>query len=114
MRLGAWVVVLATLPVFLLGACAGKWPAASRTPVEHPVTIDGSAYVLSQITAGTWTVVPAAIAGSSQASTISAAHRASLVKAIEATSGCSVSSSNYSRQGAQLDAQVDCGTRWGY
>lgn len=107
------MVALATLPAFLLAACAGNWPALSRTPVEHPVTIDGTAYVITQITAGTWTAVPAASPGSGQAGTISAAHRTSLVRAIETTSGCRVTSNNYSRQGTQLDAQVDCGGRGG-
>ena len=35
--------------------------------------------------------------------------RAVLIDAIAKTSGCKVTDVNYSRDGLQLDAQVDCG-----
>ena len=35
--------------------------------------------------------------------------RAALIDAVARTSGCKVTDVNYSRDGLQLDAQVDCG-----
>jgi hypothetical protein len=37
--------------------------------------------------------------------------RAALLQAIEQRSGCKVTDSDYSRNGTQLDAQVDCASR---
>ena len=74
-------------------------------PPAHKVSLDGETYLLKQITESTWTVNST---GSMQTLAASAASTASLRKAVEITSGCKVTDSDYSRQGRQFDAQVDC------
>lgn len=95
--------VLIALATFCLGACA--WVAA---PAGHKVSVGGEPYVLSQLTAGTWTAISTAVVAPS-ASRPSV--QAALVQAIEQASGCKVTGSDYSREGRQLDAQIDCGSR---
>ena len=63
-------------------------------------------YIISQLTAGTWT---ASTSGTAEVMSIQT--RTSLLAAIEKTSGCKVTDSDITRQGLQLDAQVDCGNR---
>lgn len=95
--------VLIALVTLCLGACA--WVAA---PAGYKVSVEGEPYVLSQLTAGTWTAISTAVVAPS-ARRPSA--QAALVQAIEQASGCKVTGSDYSREGRQLDAQVDCGSR---
>ena len=80
----------------------------SNEPVAHTVHVNGDAYVLKQITAGTWT---ATAAGSLKTLAGTSAGTAHLQEAVEKTSGCKVTDSDYSREGKQFDAQVDCGSR---
>lgn len=96
--------VLIALATLCLGACA--WVAA---PAGYKVSVEGEPYVLSQLTAGTWTAISTAVVAPPSASRPSL--QAALVQAIEQASGCKVTGSDYSREGRQLDAQVDCGSR---
>ncbi|MDB5967482.1 MAG: hypothetical protein JWQ72_3982 [Polaromonas sp.] len=89
---------LLALTACLLGACTSGQGTG--------VTVSGENYVISQLTASTWT---ATVAGPARALSTSALSRRELLGAIEKTSGCKVTDSDYSRQGQQLDAQVDCG-----
>ena len=71
--------------------------------------IGGDAYSITQITASTWT---ATAPGSSKPLASNAASKAELLDAIEKASGCKVTDSDYSHHGTQLDAQVECGSRF--
>jgi len=95
---------LITLAALCLGACAVLSP-----PDGYRVSVEGEPYVLSQLTAGTWTAIATRPMPSSSVSKPSA--QAALVQAIEQASGCKVTGSDYSREGRQLDAQVNCGSR---
>lgn len=90
----------------LLVACS----TATQNPALPAATmqIGGEAYVIRQLTAGTWT---ASSKAGDKTLPATPAGRAALRDAIEKTSGCKVSDSDYSRAGMQFDAQVDCGSR---
>lgn len=76
-------------------------------PVAHPVKVNGQTVILKQITEGTWTAnSPANLPTLANTS----ANVAALSKAVETTSGCKVTDSDFTRQGQQFDAQVDCGS----
>ena len=92
--------------VLCLVACAGK--AALDAPLERTMRIGGDAYVISQITAVTWS---AAGTRSTNELTEKSSSRLALLSEIERLSGCKVTNSDYSRQTKQLDAQVDCAGR---
>ena len=87
-----------------LSACAMLPPPGG--PQAYKVSVNGETYVLSQLTASTWV---ATSAGIPKALLNTAAGQAGLRQAIEKTSGCTVTDSDYSREGRQFDAQVDCG-----
>ncbi|MDB5928567.1 MAG: hypothetical protein JWR60_274 [Polaromonas sp.] len=87
-----------------LGACS-LLPLAGE-PVAHNVSVGGDSYVLKQITESTWTASPR---GSQKILAATADSTAALRQAVEQTSGCKVTDSDYSRQGRQFDAQVICG-----
>lgn len=97
---------LIALGSICLSACT--LPSSPGDPVTHQVSVDGQPCQLSQLTAGTWT---ATASGMARPLVTSLSHKAALLQAIEKTSGCKVTDSNYSRQGRQLDAQVDCGSK---
>ncbi|MES2399037.1 MAG: hypothetical protein V4573_03545 [Pseudomonadota bacterium] len=86
-------------------ACSG--PSLEKNS-STTVRLAGDTYIISQLTAGTWT---ATAAGAPKAINGTPADKLSLLSAIEKASGCKVTDSDYSRQGMQLDAQVDCGSR---
>jgi hypothetical protein len=96
----------------LLSACAlpvVSSPAASPTdPQAQTVSVEGTSYLLSPLTASTWTATPTVV---DRPIVNSASSKAALIQAIEKTSGCTVTDSDLSRQGLQLDAQIDCGAR---
>jgi hypothetical protein len=100
-----------TASVFL-SACAipvVSTSAASPADAEaQTVSVEGTSYLLSPLTASTWT---ATTKGADRPIVNSASSRAALIQAIEESSGCKVTDSDLSRQGRQLDAQVDCGAR---
>jgi hypothetical protein len=87
-----------------LSGCATMGAA---DPPAQRVSIEGQTYLVSQLTAGTWT---ATSAGATQLSSTPAG-RAALLQAIEKTSGCKVTDADYSRSGMQFDAQVDCASQ---
>ena len=91
---------------FVLGvcACSFKQPIAEMDS-GHVMYIGGSGYVISQLTTSTWTARTTSkhpLTGGRVAS------QNDLIDAIEQVSGCKVTSSNYSGQNSQLDAQLDC------
>jgi hypothetical protein len=96
----------------LLSACG--FPAVSTSaaspadPEAQTVSVEGMSYLLSPLTASTWT---ATTQGADRPIVNSASGKAALIEAIEKTSGCKVTDSDLSRQGRQLDAQVDCAAR---
>ena len=87
-----------------IGACA-ILPSPSD-PAAHKVLVSGETYWVSQLTASTWTATTTGVAKPLPST---AAGTAGLRQAIEKTSGCKVTDSDYSREGRQFDAQVDCG-----
>ncbi len=97
--------LLAAGSVFL-SACA--LPTSPGEPVAHKVNVDGAPYLLSPLTASTWT---ATAVGITRPLASRSSSRAALLQAIEKISDCKVTDSDYSRQGRQLDAQVDCGSK---
>ena len=95
-------VILATFAG--LNACA-MMPFGAG-PVAHKVSVNGENYSLNQLTASTWTAIST---GPAKALATTAAMTAGLRQAVETTSGCKVTDSDYSQRGKQFDAQVDCG-----
>lgn len=77
-------------------------------PVAHKVNVNGEVFILKQITESTWTANSTGIL-KTLAST--SASTAVLREAVEKTSGCKITDSDFSRQGKQFDAQVDCGSK---
>ena len=87
-----------------LGACAISGPGG-ELPDRRVVLVDGQRYDIGRLTESTWTAIsrPGASVPHS-----GAAHRLAVLQAIEQASGCRVSDSDYSLEGRQLDAQLDC------
>ena len=95
----------ACMAAMAMTACASSsLEKSSSTTVQ----LADNAYIISQLTAGTWT---ATVAGHAKGITGTPPGKAALLSAIEKASGCKVTDSDYSRQGMQLDAQVECGGR---
>jgi hypothetical protein len=88
-----------------LSACA--LPSATSPAVQR-VEIDGQTYQLGQLTNSTWI---ATASGIGRPMALRPSSRGALLDAIASASGCKVTDSDFSRQGLQLDAQVDCGSR---
>ena len=105
MRGGAnsFIKVLLAAALVMLSACS--LPSPTGDPVVHKLSVAGQPYLLRQLTAGTWT---ASAPGEASLVSSTSLNRAALLQAIEKISGCKVTDSDYSHQGAQLDAQVDC------
>lgn len=105
---------MSSLHTFATGCMCMALAACASSPVQETasttVHIAGSPYLIAQLTAGTWT---ATAAGSPRAINGGSPGKAALLAAIEQASRCKVTDSDYSRQGMQLDAQVDCGGRLG-
>ena len=91
--------------VVSLGMSGCAMLAGNAESPARNVTLGGESYVVRQITESTWT---ASAAGNQKILTATPAAAASLQKAVEMVSGCSVTDSDYSRQGTQFDAQVSC------
>lgn len=96
---------LAILAGIGLAGCAAN---GAGEPPAHRVNVEGRTYLISQLTAGTWT---ATAPGAASEVAGSPSGRTALLQAIEQRSGCKVTDSDYSRNGMQLDAQVDCASR---
>ena len=77
-----------------------------NAPDVHKITLNGEIYSLTQLTASTWTVTAS---GPSKTLNQGVGLTEGLRQAIEKTSGCKVTDSDYSQAGRQFDAQVDCG-----
>ena len=99
----SFIKVLLAATVLIVGACS--LPSSIEDPVSYKLNVDGQPYLLHQLTAGTWTV---SAPGETRLVSSTSLNKAALLQAIEETSGCKVTDSDYSHQGAQLDAQVDC------
>ncbi len=93
-----------------MGACIGVCfsACASQENQHAPYTPNDMLYRVAPLTASTWTAT--AIDNTRPLST-DPNSRAAQLNAIEKQSGCKVTDSDYSGQGRQLDAQVDCGSR---
>lgn len=80
----------------------------SHAPGRQSADAGGAAYVVTQLTASTWTLTKPGLRGLLPTSP---EDQAALRVAIEKHTGCKVTDSNYASQGLQLDAQVDCANR---
>jgi hypothetical protein len=87
-----------------LSACALRGPGGDL-PDRRTAVVDGQIYDIGRLTESTWTAISQPGAS---ASTAAAAHRIAVLEAIEQASGCKVTDSDYSLEGRQLNAQVDC------
>jgi hypothetical protein len=96
--------ILIAAGALCLSACA--LPSATGT-AEQRVSIDGRTYQIGQLTNSTWIATPGGIG---KLLAITPSSRRALQDAIAQTSGCKVTDSDLSREGLQLDAQVDCGS----
>ncbi|MDO8458984.1 MAG: hypothetical protein Q7T07_18950 [Burkholderiaceae bacterium] len=94
--------ILIAASALCLSACA--LPSATDT-VEQRVSMDGRTYQIGQLTNSTWIATPSGIG---KPLAITPSSRSALLDAIAKASGCKVTDSDWSRQGLQLDAQVDC------
>ena len=90
-----------------LSACALSGPGGDL-PDRSAAMVDGQLYDIGRLTEGTWTAISQPRANTP---TAGAAHRIAVLLAIERTSGCKVTDSDYSVAGRQLNAQVDCTSR---
>jgi hypothetical protein len=97
--------ILIAASALCLSACT--LPSATGT-AEQRVSIDGRTYQIGQLTNSTWIATPSGIG---KPLAITQSSRSALLDAIAKTSGCKVTDSDLSRQGLQLDAQVDCDSK---
>ena len=86
--------------------CACTTPEVTRNSAPQKVQFAGDQYLISELTAGTWIAVAQSTGKPVPRSSMG---KAALLNAIAQTSGCKVTDANYSRDGLQLDAQIDCG-----
>ena len=100
------LLALAGLIGLTVSACTtNPMPGDETAPT---VMVNGQTHLVRQLTASTWTATPTDTA---QAAANKPVNVAALLLAIEKASGCRVTDSHYSRNSAQLDAQVDCDGR---
>ena len=102
LMVGSVLLNACTIPVNFSSA------ALPADPQAQAISVEGRSYLISPLTASTWT---ATMKGADRPIDSSASGKAALLQAIEKTSGCKVTDSDFSRQGLQLDAQIDCGAR---
>lgn len=104
MRSARWcMLAMTSMGMFGCALVAPQFEAPPRT-----VTLGGESFTVRQLTEGTWT---ASTTGPRKALDASPARTATLRKAVETASGCTVTDSDYSRQQTQFDAQVLCAAR---
>ena len=96
------LLLLAVVSFAISGCAMLPWNAE---PPVHTLTLNGEAYSFRQITESTWTANADA---NQKVLARTPSGTASLRKAVERLSGCTVTDSDYSRQGMQFDAQVSC------
>lgn len=104
MKLGLTLLTGAALG--LVAACAPMHEPADA--VGRTVNIAGEVFMIQQLTESTWTASTIRLIKPRQATPASTAL---LRQAIEKASGCKVTDSDFSLQGRQFDAQVDCVSR---
>jgi hypothetical protein len=90
-----------SLAALVLGACAFK-SGTEAAPGAVVMKIGGDGYVIQPLTAGTWTATP------QTNKPVNESGKADLIRAIESTSGCKVTDSDFANGYRQFDAQVDC------
>ena len=98
-------ILLAAGAVSLTACVVPGLPVATSNLPAYRVNMDEESYLVRQLTESTWTVSSAAILkilNSTPEAT------AKLRLAVEKTSGCAVTDSDFSSQGRQFDAQVKC------
>ena len=98
---------------FLVPVIALSLNACALRPLSHPpgtqiTYAGGAAYVITQLTASTWTLTMSDLRNLLPTSP---EDQAAMRVAVEKHTGCKVTDSNYASQGLQLDAQVDCASR---
>ena len=98
----------ASVVVFLACTALSSCALISSTnyPAARRLTVSGEPVLISQLTESTWTATAAGVA---RPLPYSLGNKTALLLAIEKISGCKVTDSDYSRQGMQFDAQVECG-----
>jgi hypothetical protein len=94
----------------LVAACAAS-PSGNDLTRRSAVVVDGQTYDIGQLTESTWTALPRAGSSNISSAATGSAHKGAVLQAIERASGCKVTDSDYSPEGRQLDAQVDCAGR---
>ena len=90
-----------------LSACAVSGPGGDL-PDGRVAVVEGQRYDIGPLTESTWTAISQPDA---RVPNSGAAHRLAVLQAIERASGCRVSDSDYSLEGRQLNAQLDCVNR---
>ncbi|MBC7610005.1 MAG: hypothetical protein H7228_10605 [Polaromonas sp.] len=106
--LQSWGKCLGCLCCLVAVSTACSLNPSAPEPAGYTTRIGGDSYVIKQLTASTWT---ATTAGPTLDLPASPKAKSELLDAIERSSGCKVTDSDYSVQGRQLDAQVDCDAR---
>ena len=101
-------LLMAAASVWLSACALPPRPSLPAEPAPLVVSVDGQSYRLSPLTASTWT---ATATGLARPLANNSTGKAALLREIENASGCKVTDSDFSRQGMQLDAQVDCGSQ---
>lgn len=90
----------------LLTACSAMRAPSDADALQ--VTVAGDVFIIQQLTESTWTASSSRFTKPVSAAPASVAL---LRQAIEKASGCKVTDSDFSLQGRQFDAQVDCASR---
>ena len=89
-----------------LAACEPRGPTGEPvTQPPHRLSLGGESYHVRQITESTWIVTSTATQAILPSTTVASA---AMRQAVEIASGCKVTDSDYSSQGRQFDAQVEC------
>ena len=86
-----------------VGLTACSHNPSSIGPTGYTLRMGGDSYVIRQLTASTWTATTSGLTR-----VLADDAKAGVLNAIERSSGCRVTDSDFSLQGRQLDAQVDC------
>ena len=79
--------------------------------VGQKVNVAGEVFIIQQLTESTWTASSTRLI---KPLLVTPSSTALLRQAIEKASGCKVTDSDFSLQGRQFDAQVDCASRRNY
>lgn len=94
--------LMLSLPCALAACAPLQWPGE---PASHQVKVNGDVFIIRQLTESTWT---ATSSGRLKPLDDSSSSTVILRDAVESISGCTVTDSDFSHQGKQFDAQVEC------